>query len=1122
MNSFNFFRKRSHSSNKSRAARSSFCKSNYVKSLRYEPLEPRLALAAENLIDFTAMPAGSLTGKIVYTSGGHGWEYLSSWTTNRGDVNEIAEAFGNQDQMTFYADYMLRAGATVVPMRPVGHQFNEVVLDNDSVGVTFSGSWSDSTASVYYDEDYGAVADTVSYRFASISATETATATYTPDIPQEGFYPVYTWVADSSNRTNQLYTINDSDGGVTEIRVDHRMVGKGWVYLGTYHFEEGTGGSVVISNQATDGGSVVVADAIRFGNGMGDLKSGPNGVGHSSGTISGQPREDESSLLWVWRGMGQGNNPASVVGTSNVSAPHLMAEHMNADTNPFGTSVYIGFHSNASALGTARGALGLINSSFSEATPNQAELALYTGRQINQDMQALDGQFEHNWSSRTTHTLSSGFGEIDGGPGAEMDMTIIEVGFHDNTEDAELMRDPKVREQLARSTYEATVEYFANFGGLADTTSVPSSPVGVRAITDAEGNITVSWTPGVIGVQGGTPTSYRVYASNNGYGYAGYVEVAGGGAGSYTFNAADLDDETYYFKVVAVNSGGESPRSAVTAASKQDGTGQKILIVDGFDRNSRQQNERYPFSPPNLTDRVRTRYNNSFDYVIQYGEALGAANASIDTAQNESIISGAVNLSNYDVVIWFSGEESTADETFNSVEQTLVTNYLNQGGRLMVSGSEIAWDLRNEASFLNDQLRAQYLTDDANSYNVTGATGSIFDGLSFSFDNGSNLYDVDLPDVISPSAGATTALNYSTGTTAGIQYDGGESGPRVVMLAFPFETITSEALRGQVMARVLDFFAQGAELSDFEIIIDNDFGAPTYTETSPWTTSPSPGYNGSTFKFVQAGSNATATWNFYSPFAGEGEVFVQYRAATNRTSSTVYQIDTGNGVEQVIINQKLNDLTWVSLGTFDFALGNHSITIDAGASTGGSVVIADAVRVFIPLPTAETTGDFDQDGDVDGRDFLAWQRGAGVPDPTLADGDANGDGVVDSADLEVWQNEYGNAPISAGVASFTGSDAESVTGSSVEQEFDGSSSLGVIPPFILPAAASSEKQSSDLLTELITLELLAADQPTSEFLTSTSLEYPELLSDTSSASDPSTDLLEFDEVYTQLGHSLSK
>ena len=71
----------------------------------------------------------------MYTSAGHGWQWsdtLNRWATDRGDNNEIVEDFGNQDQMTYFADYLLRAGATVVPMRPVGHQLNEVVLDNDS------------------------------------------------------------------------------------------------------------------------------------------------------------------------------------------------------------------------------------------------------------------------------------------------------------------------------------------------------------------------------------------------------------------------------------------------------------------------------------------------------------------------------------------------------------------------------------------------------------------------------------------------------------------------------------------------------------------------------------------------------------------------------------------------------------------------------------------------------------------------------------------------------------------------------------------------------------------------------------------------------------------------------
>ncbi|MDZ4658612.1 MAG: S8 family serine peptidase [Bythopirellula sp.] len=55
--------------------------------------------------------------------------------------------------------------------------------------------------------------------------------------------------------------------------------------------------------------------------------------------------------------------------------------------------------------------------------------------------------------------------------------------------------------------------------------------------------------------------------------------------------------------------------------------------------------------------------------------------------------------------------------------------------------------------------------------------------------------------------------------------------------------------------------------------------------------------------------------------------------------------------------------------------------------------------------------DFDEDGDVDGRDFLAWQRGFGkTTNVTPADGDANSDGTVDGEDLDMWQDDYATDP----------------------------------------------------------------------------------------------------------------
>ncbi|MBN1853870.1 MAG: hypothetical protein JW829_14145 [Pirellulales bacterium] len=65
----------------------------------------------------------------------------------------------------------------------------------------------------------------------------------------------------------------------------------------------------------------------------------------------------------------------------------------------------------------------------------------------------------------------------------------------------------------------------------------------------------------------------------------------------------------------------------------------------------------------------------------------------------------------------------------------------------------------------------------------------------------------------------------------------------------------------------------------------------------------------------------------------------------------------------------------------------------------------------------ESTADFDQDGDVDGQDFLSWQTGfGGEEDPSLADGDANRDGDVDGDDLAVWLDQFGTTATMATLA----------------------------------------------------------------------------------------------------------
>jgi hypothetical protein len=54
-----------------------------------------------------------------------------------------------------------------------------------------------------------------------------------------------------------------------------------------------------------------------------------------------------------------------------------------------------------------------------------------------------------------------------------------------------------------------------------------------------------------------------------------------------------------------------------------------------------------------------------------------------------------------------------------------------------------------------------------------------------------------------------------------------------------------------------------------------------------------------------------------------------------------------------------------------------------------------------------SAADFDDDGDVDGGDFLIWQHGLGLAgSASPSQGDANGDMTVDSQDLTAWKERF--------------------------------------------------------------------------------------------------------------------
>lgn len=113
--------------------------------------------------------------------------------------------------------------------------------------------------------------------------------------------------------------------------------------------------------------------------------------------------------------------------------------------------------------------------------------------------------------------------------------------------------------------------------------------------------------------------------------------------------------------------------------------------------------------------------------------------------------------------------------------------------------------------------------------------------------------------------------------------------------------------------------------------------------------------------------------------------------------------DLGAGVSETVGGLVLGATVQTISGTYGSTSSGAMFQNDE-FFTGSGVINLVAAAV--------DDADFDGDGDVDGADFLTWQRGLGAG--TQSTGDANNNGTVDNADLDIWKAQFGTAEVAAG------------------------------------------------------------------------------------------------------------
>ncbi|MBR4489560.1 N-acetylmuramoyl-L-alanine amidase, partial [bacterium] len=474
---------------------------------------------------------------------------------------------------------------------------------------------------------------------------------------------------------------------------------------------------------------------------------------------------------------------------------HSNAPYSATDDTTSGRSTYIYSSTLSSGAGYQEG----------DQYPGSEKLAEFVHNRVLSAGKTFYSSYKAYGANGKNGIYSADLGEVNTNVNNKMPSIIVELAFHTSKTDAPMLKNPKFRDIVSRAAYQGIVQYYADKDE-TEAVFLPGSPRNLRTKTNANGSVTLSWdapesdSPNYY--KGHPATGYYVQTSTDGNAFDDGTDV--GNVLQFTGNF-ELD-KPVYFRVVAYNAGGVSFPSAVAAAVPAK-HGSQILLVDGFERIDNYMPRFNESSSAN--HRYLIEYINSFDYAKYYAPLLAELGYSLDFTQRANV--SAMDLSNYDMILWFLGEQSTADETFNHDEQEKIAEYLENGGALFVSGAEIAWDLdykgdAADKAFFNETLNAKYVADESGLYTFFGIND--FSTISGAFDDGTYIFQPEYADVLAPfdESVGKTVLFYDNTETLGAGILMKTDDKKVFVLGFPFETVLEKDNKINVLQQVLDEF----------------------------------------------------------------------------------------------------------------------------------------------------------------------------------------------------------------------------------------------------------------------------------------------------------------------------
>lgn len=571
--------------------------------------------------------AKGLTGRNIAVWQSHGRYFNQNkgeWEWQRPCLFQTVEDMYTQGYVLPYLVPMLEnAGAYVLMPRERDIQTREVIADNDASHRVYGvaeydekGKWQDAgTGFAAMKETYTGLENpflTGTARQAGCtkdSRRNTASVEWRPDIPERGRYAVHISYKSLPESTKAArYTVHHL-GGESEFIVNQSIGGGTWIYLGTFEFAEGSEGCVTLSNITPDGyfhekGSVVTADAVRFGGGMGNIARAKRGSDDEP-VVSGLPRSAEGARYWLqWAGA----DPE--IFTPNESKDDYADDYMSrgdwvewisrgSDMNPkakggkgIPVDLTLGFHSDAgvtpndSIVGTL--AIYTLKSENREKLPsdeNRMTSREYSDLVQSQIVHDICNTYNPDWSRRCV--WDRGYRESRTPSSPSM---LLELLSHQNFADMKYGLDPGFRFTVSRAIYKGMLKYLSNRYGVPY--QVQPLPVGNMGVTfSGDAGAVISWKAVEDSLEPtAVPKGYILYTrtDDGAFDNGEVVNPSEAPDGTLSVRKGIKPGHIYSFRVEAYNDGGRSfPSETVSIGMPKKGTTEKkILIVNNFDRIS--------------------------------------------------------------------------------------------------------------------------------------------------------------------------------------------------------------------------------------------------------------------------------------------------------------------------------------------------------------------------------------------------------------------------------------------------------------------------------------------------------------------------------------------------------